>query len=315
MSLWRKAVLLLLAGFVFFAVAGLVAVWAPDKPLEELKARWAQPPSRFVSTEGLLVHVRDEGPRDDPLPIVLLHGTSDSLHTWDGWSAVLVKNRRVVRFDLPGFGLTGPQPQNDYSMARYVQFVAVLLDQLVITNHVLVGNSLGGQIAWEFAYAFPQRVRKLVLVDAAGYVFTSQEVPLAFRLAGNVALRRVFDFVLPRGLVQSSVRNVYGDPTKVTPELVDRYYDMALRQGNRRALGYRMDHRTPGDPARIGALKVPTLILWGGRDRLIPVQSARWFERDIAGARLVVFSDLGHIPQQEDPARTVTELLRFLNQR
>jgi pimeloyl-ACP methyl ester carboxylesterase len=311
-TLLRKSVLLLLSGLAFFFLAGVVAVWAPDKPLEELKARWAQPPSRFLVADGVLVHLRDEGPRDDPLPIVLLHGTSDSLHTWDGWVSGLSGGRRVVRFDLPGFGLTGPNPENDYSMRRYMQFVGAVLDRLGIEQHVLVGNSLGGHIAWEFAASSPGRVRALVLVDAGGYEFESQEVPLAFRLVRQPVLRHAFDHVLPRGLVQSSVRNVYGDPAKATPELVDRYYDMALRAGNRRALAHRMDTRLAGDPQRIRALKIPTLILWGGRDRLIPVASGRQFERDIAGSKLVVFAELGHLPQQEDPLGTLVELRRFL---
>lgn len=313
MTLLRKSVLLLLSGLVFFVLAGVVAVWAPDKPIEELKARWAQPPSRFLVADGVLVHLRDEGPPDDPLPIVLLHGTSDSLHTWDGWVNGLSAGRRVVRFDLPGFGLTGPNPENDYSMRRYMQFVGSVLDKLGITQHVLIGNSLGGHIAWEFAASSPGRVQGLVLVDAGGYEFESQDVPLAFRLVRQPVLRRAFDYVLPRGLVQSSVRNVYGDPAKATPQLVDRYYDMALRAGNRRALAYRMDTSLAGDPLRIRSLKMPTLILWGGRDRLIPVSSGRQFERDIAGSRLVVFSELGHLPQQEDPLASLAELRRFLD--
>ena len=91
--------------------------------MDSLKARWAAPPSRFVTLQGMQVHVRDEGPRDDPTPIVLIHGTSASLHTWDGWVAALSPHRRVVRMDLPGFGLTGPAPDGDYSMARYTGFM------------------------------------------------------------------------------------------------------------------------------------------------------------------------------------------------
>ena len=157
MRLIIRSLLLLLAGLVFFFVAGLVAVWAPDKPVAELAQRWAQPPSRFLLVQGMQVHLRDEGPRDDPTPIVLLHGTADSLHTWDGWSAVLSAQRRVIRFDLPGFGLTGPDPQADYSIQAYVRFVLAVLDQLGVERVVLGGNSLGGEIAWQTAVAQPQR--------------------------------------------------------------------------------------------------------------------------------------------------------------
>ena len=313
MKLLAKALLLLLAGALFFGLAGLVAVWAPDKSVEELKGRWARTPSQFVAVDGVWAHLRDEGPQDDPIPLVLIHGTSDSLHTWDAWTGVLKGQHRVIRFDLPAFGLTGPNPDNDYSIARYVRFVTAVLDQLRVRRCVLAGNSLGGQIAWSVALETPQRVHKLVLVDAGGYPLVPQATPLAFRLARIPGLRKVLEYVLPRGLVLSSVRNVYGDPSKVTPELVDRYYDMALRAGNRRALRFRMDSAMAGDSARIKEIKVPTLVMWGGRDRLIPLQAGQQFERDIAQSRLVVFDALGHLPHQEDPLRTVVELRRFLD--
>ena len=313
MKLLVKSALLVLAGLVFFLVAGVVAIWAPDKTVDELRGRWAQPPSQFVLIDGLRVHLRDEGPRDDPLPIVLIHGTSDSLHTWDGWATVLQRQRRVIRFDLPGFGLTGPNQDNDYSIKRYVSFVAAVLDHLGVQRCVLAGNSLGGQIAWATAVAMPQRVRQLVLVDASGYPVQPNAVPLAFALARTPGARLALEYLLPRGLVQSSLRKVYGDPSKVTPELVDRYYDMALRAGNRRALGYRMDLALVDESARIKELSVPTLVMWGGQDPLIPLQAGRQFARDVPGARLVVFEGLGHLPQQEDPLRTVGELQKFLD--
>ncbi len=309
--IFRLLVVLLVAGLVF-AVAGVIATWAPDKSVEQLSVRWAQAPSQFLAVNGMQVHVRDEGPRNDPMPIVLLHGTSASLHTWDGWTHSLMGQRRVIRFDLPGFGLTGPDPQNDYSMAAYVRFVGAVMDTLGVKNFVLVGNSLGGQIAWETAAAIPRRVSKLVLIDAAGYSFKPKSVPLGFWLARTPGLREVMGQVLPRGVVRSSLRNVYGDPSRVTPELVDRYYDMALRAGNRQALGKRFEQPLSSDEATIKTLKLPTLILWGAKDRLIPPQNAQRFEADIAGSRLVVFADLGHVPHEEDAQRTVDAFKVFL---
>ena len=295
-----------------FAVAGIIATWAPDRTVESLKARWAQAPSQFVEVAGMQVHVRDEGPRDDLRPIVLLHGTSASLHTWDGWTAELAKTRRVIRFDLPAFGLTGPHPQNDYSITGYVTFVISVMDKLSVQRFALGGNSLGGQIAWATAVAAPSRVSALVLVDAGGYAFKPTSVPIGFRVARIPGLRRVMEFTLPRGVVKSSVENVYGNPALVTPELVDRYYELTLRAGNRAALAYRMDQVLAGDVTQVKTLKMPTLILWGGQDRLIPPDSAHWFARDIAGAKLVMFEALGHLPHEEDPQTTVAEVRLFL---
>jgi pimeloyl-ACP methyl ester carboxylesterase len=310
--LLRVLGVVLIAIFVFI-VAGVVATWAPDRTVAQLSPRWAVEPSQFLEVQGMRVHVRDEGPRDDPHPIVLLHGTSDSLHTWQGWTQGLKEKRRVIRFDLPAFGLTGPDPKDDYSIANYVRFVTAVVDTLGVKSFVLGGNSLGGQIAWETALALPKRVHQLVLVDAAGYPLTPTSVPIGFLLARLPGARSIMEYVLPRGVIQSSVRNVYGDPEKVSPAVVDRFYDLTLRAGNRKALAIRMDQRLSGDVNQIKTLRVPTLILWGAKDRLIPLENAKRFEADIAGSKLVVFADLGHVPQEENAQATLGALKLFLD--
>lgn len=296
------------------ALAAAVAWnWAPDRAVADLKPRWALPPSQFVAIDGMLVHLRDQGPRDDPAPIVLLHGTSASLHTWEGWVAALQDKRRVISLDLPGFGLTGPFPDNDYRIEHYSQFLAHVLDQLQVPRAVLAGNSFGGQLAWQFALDYPQRVERLVLVDAAGYPRNATSVPIAFRLAQIPELAPLMANLLPRPVIEASVRNVYGDPNKVTDALIDRYYELALRAGNRGALRQRFIQAEGGrNYSRIAEVNTPTLIIWGGRDELIPVANAERFKRDIKGSRLVLFDELGHVPQEEDPLRTAKVLMGFL---
>lgn len=307
-----------LAAVVVATMLALVVLaassWAPDRPLSALRARWAPPPSTFLPVAGMSVHLRDEGRRDDPCPVVLLHGTSASLHTWEGWVRALAPERRVIRFDLPGFGLTGPSPDGDYTMASYVRFVIAMLDELEVARCVLGGNSFGGHVAWECALAAPGRVERLILVDSAGYPWEATSVPIGFRIARSPLLARLMQVLLPRRFVASSVRNVYGDPSLVTEELVDRYYEITLREGNRAALPERF-RQAPPDGAgagRIRELTQPTLLLWGGRDRLIPPSCAERFHRDVAGSRLVLFDDLGHVPHEEDPARTVAAAREFL---
>ena len=311
---------MLTASLTFFILllATLVAAcawsWAPDRPVDALKARWAAPPSRFLMLQGMQVHVRDEGPRDDHTPIVLIHGTSASLHTWDGWVAALSPHRRVVRMDLPGFGLTGPAPDGDYSMARYTRFMRDLLDLLNIDQAVLAGNSLGGGIAWQTALAHPTRVRQLVLVDATGYPLQPQSMPIGFRLAQVSWLAPITQKVLPRQMIAASVRNVYGQPDKVSPALLDRYYELTLREGNRASLTKRFQYRS-SDAAlagQISQLRMPTLILWGSEDRLIPPDHGQRFHHDITGSQIEVFEGLGHVPHEEDPQATVQAMKRFL---
>jgi len=312
--------LLILAGLLVAIALGIAvfvaANWAPEKSVDDLRARWAPPPSTFVSVGGLDVHLRDEGPRQDPSPIVLLHGTGSSLHAWDGWVAALKSRRRIVRYDLAGFGLTGPSPDGIYSLENDVSLLIALLDKLGIERCVLGGNSLGGAIAWRAALAHPARIEKLILVDAGGYPPHAASMPLGFRLARLARLpfiAAILEHVLPRSLVAQGFRNIYGDPGKVTQEQIDRSVELTQRAGNRRALLERAQQRRTGILAeRIPELKLPTLILWGGRDRLIPPDDAERFHRDIAGSTLVVFDDLGHAPEEEDPARTVAAVKQFL---
>ena len=177
-----------LLALVALTGVGVALSWAPDRPVETLTARWAPLPSQFVPLQGMQVHLRDEGPRTDPQPIVLLHGTSASLHTWDGWVAELAKERRVIRVDLPGFGLTGPHPAGTYGIGAYTRFVIDLMDRLGVTRAVLVGNSLGGHVAWKTAHDHPDRVSRLILIDAAGYAIEPESVPLGFRMARSPVL-------------------------------------------------------------------------------------------------------------------------------
>lgn len=294
-------------------VAAVAASWAPDRPVAALAPRWAPPPSTFVTVDGIRVHLRDEGPRTDPVPIVLLHGTSASLHTWDGWTAALAPARRVIRLDLPGFGLSDGFADGDYAIARYVGFLQRWLDRLGVPRAIVAGNSLGGQIAWALAVADPSRVAGLVLVDAAGFPLASTSVPIGFRLARLPVANRLFTHLLPRAVIRSSLRNVYGDPSRVTEALVTRYYELTLREGNRAAVVRRLTTRSGApDPEGLRALRTPTLILWGGRDRLIPPDHAEHFAARLAGSRVVRFDALGHVPQEEDPAATAAAVLPFV---
>jgi pimeloyl-ACP methyl ester carboxylesterase len=315
------------AAAVLLALGGALALsWEADRPLEILKARWAAADSgsKFVDVRGMNVHYRDQGPHNELAPIVLLHGTGASLHTWDGWAAELSKTRRVIRMDLPGFGLTGPyagawlkEDGGQYSLVNYARFVVGTLDALSVTQPVvLAGNSLGGQIAWETAdylkTAAPERVARLILVDSAGYDFKAIEMPMAFEAAQVALLSPITQNTLPRWLIERDVRSVYGEPNLVTKELVDRYFDLALREGNRRALGLRMREPRAIAPERIAQIKQPTLIIWGGQDRLIPPSNAALFARDIRGSKLVMFDQLGHVPHEEDAQQTVAAVMAFL---
>lgn len=314
MRIWLKLFLYFLLTCVVGITVYLYVNTAPDRSVDALSERWAKPPSQFVSLSGMQIHLRDEGPRTEQPPIILIHGTSASLHTWNGWAEALKVERRVIRFDLPGFGLTGPETNHNYTIERYADIVVEVLDHLGIEKGVIAGNSLGGYVAWATAVLHPERVTALALVDPSGHLYEPESVPLAFRLSQNPIASILLRDVLPKSIVAKSVKNVYGDPSLVSEALIQRYYELALREGNRDALKQRFTQMKPGQLVdKLSTISVPTLIMWGAKDRLIPVKLAVEFERDIQGSHLVIFDDLGHVPHEEDPESTVQVLKQFLS--
>jgi len=284
-----------------------------DIPVNELKAKWAPAPSQFMDSAGLQVHYRDEGVNNQETPIVLIHGTGASLHTWDGWVDELKNERRVIRFDLPAFGLTGPEPSNNYKIERYAEVVVSVLDQLKIDKAIIAGNSLGGFISWATTVLYPERVSQLILVDASGYPYDAKSVPIGFKLSSNPLTASLLKNFLPKSLVAKSVKNVYGNPDLVSDELVQRYYELTLREGNRKALKQRFVQTLPGPLAdNIPNISVPTLLIWGEKDLLIPTKFGERFNREIKNSELVVFKELGHVPHEEDPKATVAVVKQFL---
>lgn len=304
------------AGIGVLGVLGLLGVligwqWKADLPLETVKARWGGPPSRYVVVDGMNVHYRDEG--SGP-PLVLLHGTGSSLFTWDAWAAALSPSRRVVRLDLPAFGLTGPRPDGDYRLATYVEFLDHFAAQLGLGKFALAGNSLGGAIAWRFAAAHPSEVTRLILVDPGGYPRKTRRL-LVFRLGGIPLVGRVLGHLDPRLLVERTSRQVYGDPTRVRPDAIERSYELVLRAGNREAFGAETSVPFEDATAALKTLAVPTLIMWGDRDALIPVSDAQRFAADIPGARVRIYEGLGHVPMEEDGPATAADARDFLDGR
>jgi pimeloyl-ACP methyl ester carboxylesterase len=295
------------------AITGLATIlsgYHADIPLADLQGKYANEASRYINILGTSVHYRDEG--QGPL-LVLLHGTAASLHTWDRWVDILQQDFRIVRLDLPGFGLTGPDAGRDYSIRHYVNFVHAFAQALELPRFHLAGNSLGGEIAWNYALGHPQRVDHLILIDAAGHPDSSRTgVPLVFRLARLPVIKQLFTVITPRSIHRSSILDVYGDPGKVTDALIDRYFELSLRPGNRQAFIDRAQIITAEPGAEPRLITQPTLILWGAKDRWIPLADGEAFARDIHGAELRVYPNAGHVPMEEIPDKTAAAVLGFL---
>lgn len=279
-----------------------------DIPAPEVERRYALPVSKFIEVNGLRVHYTDEGKGE---VVVLVHGTGASLHTWQQWVELLRTSFRVIRMDLPGFGLTGPAPDRQYSIAAYVQFLRKFLEQLKAQQVSLVGNSLGGHIAWRYAAEYPDDVNKLILIDSAGLPRIGK-IPLPIRLARMPVIGKLGLYISPRFLVRNSLNEVYFDRSKVTDDLVERYHTMALRAGNRQAFIDRAEQLEQGSSDGLERIKVPTLIMWGRHDRWIPVEQAENFRKKLLLAQVVLYDNAGHVPQEELPEQTLADALRFL---
>jgi pimeloyl-ACP methyl ester carboxylesterase len=299
---------------VFIGIFALLAfLYKSDIPFGELKNKYTNEQSKFINIQGVYVHYRDEGNQNDSIPLVLIHGTSSSLHTWDSIVPALVGKKRIIRLDLPAFGLTGPHPQRDYSINFYNQFIDAFLNAIGVQQYIIAGNSLGGSIAWNQALAYPNKVKQLVLINSGGYPKKNEKGNIGFKLASTPVVGDVLLKFTPRGIIRKSVEDVYSDKAKVNEVLVQRYFDLLLREGNRNAtLDIFKQRIIFGSSERIKNIKTPTLIIWGEDDQLIDVSNAYLFEKDIQNSQLVIIPKTGHVPMEENPSAFLAAINQFI---
>ncbi len=304
-----RVMMWILIGLLVVLLGLAIWLYTPDGRRGALEERWAAPPSTFVEVEGLRLHLRDTGPREAPA-ILLLHGFGSSLHTWDDVAPGLEDRFRVLRIDLPGFGLTGADPTGDYTDARAHVVIAALLDRLGLDRVHLVGSSMGGRIAWSFAAARPERVARLVLMAPDGFASPGIDYNRTPRVP---LLMRALPYTLPRFMVKGGMAPAYADPTAMTEALVERYHAMMIAPGVRRAILDRVGQHVLVPPGPLLArIQSPTLLLWGAQDRMVPLTNAEDYLRVLPDSRRVVLEGVGHVPMEEAPAEVVRVLREFL---
>ena len=302
----------ILVAALIIIFAALSFLYKSDIRLEELKQQYTNEQSKFVTIEGINVHYRDEGNKTDSIPLVLIHGTSSSLHTWDSIVPALLNKKRIIRLDLPAFGLTGPHPKRDYSIAFYNQFIDSFLSTIGVQQYIIAGNSLGGSIAWNQALSYPQKVKQLILINSGGYPKKNEKGNIGFKLASMPVIGDILVKFTPRSLIRKSIEDVYADKSKVNEQLVQRYYDLLLREGNRQATLDIFKQRKYASVEKIKSINTPTLIIWGEEDQLIDVSNAYLFKKDIQGSELVIIPKTGHVPMEENPKQVNLAIISFL---
>ncbi len=302
----------------FILMVAVVALWTPDITTDYLRAKYGPPPSEFLTTaSGTEIHYRDQGNRDGT-PLVLIHGSNASLHTWEPWIVRLSDDVRLISLDLPGHGLTAATVEDDYTYTGMVAAVKAVADHLGLDRFVMAGNSMGGAVTLSFAEAYPERLAAMILVDSAGARLSQAarsktDRPLAFRLAADPAFSWIIGTVTPKSLARGGLLKSFHDPDFVTDEMVTRYWELARHKGSRDATGKRF--RWYGQAARTIALAdiaTPALILWGEEDLVIPVEAGRVMHAKLPNSQLIIYPDVGHIPMEEAADRSAGDVRAFL---
>lgn len=297
------------------AAAAMTVFWfsrPADVVFDELKASVPHSQfSKFADLDGLRIHYLDKG---EGTPVVLIHGYTSSTYTWKDQFDELSKKYRVIAVDLKGFGFSD-KPDGDYSRRAQGEVVASLLDRLQIPRAWLVGNSMGGETALNVAVAHPDKVLGLVLIDSAGIKVQGRTSLAPWYLQMPVLGRLLTALALTSDqLVRAGLEKSFFDDSKVTDERVNAYYQPLKTQGGQlSATRARAQFELFPIEDRIPGIKVPTLIIWGAEDTLIPLEAGRKLNELISGSKLVVFEKCGHVPQEEMPERVLSEIAGFIN--
>lgn len=299
------------------ALAALTALsfwlWTPDLPRAELEQRYLAAPTDMVEVGVWRLHVRDSGPppgAPQSVPVLMLHGFGSSLHTWDSWAKTLAAQQRVIRVDLPGSGLSLPDPAADYSDARALELLLALMAQLGVDRTSIVGHSMGGRIAWTLAARHPERVHKLVLVAPDGFASPRFDYGKPVDVPAALTVMR---YVLPRPLLKMNLKAAYVRPEALDEDLVSRYHDLIRAPGAREAMLERLRQTVLVRPEPLlGQIRAPTLLLWGELDRVIPITNAQDYVQALPDSRLVRLPATGHVPQEETPLGSLRPVQEFL---
>ena len=293
--------------FILLLVTSFLTACSDHPSQQQIIAKYTDSASKFISVRGNQVHYKDEGEGE---VIVLIHGTASSLHTWDQWQQQLSNQFRVIRMDLPGFGLTGPDKMDRYEVTDDINFLKTLLAKLNIKQAHFVGSSLGGRIAWQYAIEYPEAVKTLTLMNALGY--PQESWPPAIQMAMSPGMETIMPLVSSRFIFSQSLKDIYFNRELITEPTIDRYFELSLVAGNAEAFPKRVKAKLDDQWKKIDQVSVPTLILWGNEDQYFPATNAMRFATDIHGAEVKLYEDVGHLPMEEIPKDSVSDLVSFI---
>ena len=288
----------------------MYGLWTPDLERAELEKRYVASSPQMLDVDGLKVHYKETGPQAAPA-LLLMHGFGSSLQAWDDWSLKLEQKYRVIRLDLPGFGLTGASPANDYSEEKDLAILTHFADKLGLEKFSIIGHSMGGKMAWTLAASQPERVQALVLMAPDGFPEAKDIGTKPYEVPAVMGLIKYF---LPKYLVRKSIEPAFAEADALSDARVNRYYDMLRAPGVRAAILERSNQTIYTDPVpRLKAIKAPTLLIWGEQDQMIPSTNAKSYANVLSNSTTVLVPKLGHLLQEEQPEKGLTAVMQFLD--
>ena len=299
-----KAMLKVIAsGLIVTVLAICVALfwfWTPDLPKEFVVEKYTNSHSQFYAdSAGNRIHYRDQGLEGGPV-LMLIHGTSASLHTWEPLVKALGNQYRLISLDLPGHGLTGQNLSGTYTDEVFIESVMNLMDYLNIESASLVGNSLGGRVAWRAAVDHPTRVRSLILLAPSGAPRQQRSKSnIGFKIMHSPAGQVLSLFVTPKFLIEKSLTQTVVDKNLVTKIMVDRYTELLTMEGNRQAMVDLFKSRKTAEMANLKALSHPKMVIWGDSDGILPIQMLGSFEAVWPTMETLVLTKIAHLPHEE----------------
>ena len=313
-----RKVAIILAVVAALLAGAFFALRTPDSDAAAMQDKYGGTAPTFVATaDGMSIHYRDQGCRNCPA-ILLLHGSNASLQTFEPLVDILKGRYRVISYDQPGHGLTGPHPRDDYSAQGMFDALDAVIDATDVEQFAIAGNSMGGWVAWRYVLQRPENISALILMNASGAPPAADaEKPrlyLGARIVQNPVGRFLMQHITPRSIIRQSILDSVAEDAFVTEEMVDRYWELLRYPGNRRATGLRaVAHREPEYGQQLSEVAVPTLILWGTEDHVVPLHNATTFHEMIPNAELHILDGIGHLPMEEAPSRTAMALEQFLD--
>ena len=265
---------------------------------------------KTITVDGADIRYRDEGLKGGET-LVMVHGFTSSLETWDALAENLKADYRIIRLDLPGHGLTGPDPQGRYTNEETVEFLGQFLEKIKVQSPILIGNSLGGLVSWRLAAKSPHKVSKLILIAPGGFSINGvTDKPVHVPLMVKMFLTKA-----PAAGVKHATSALFADPSKLTVARLKEVRDMMVVPGNGDAFVARAASFTLPDPiADLQAVAAPTLIIWGEKDVMVPVVQGVKFSENMPNATLKKYLDAGHVPQEETPEQLANDIRNFLTE-